>query len=129
MNNDLVIQCVIPCVFTVIGWIVVYFLAIHQNTLFKKKEITIEFLIQSWKKLEKASNRKDNKYNMEVESAIAEIQLLGTKRQIELALQFAEEIARDQKGSAQDILDSLRENLRKELKLEKAPKKFKYLRF
>ena len=125
MSNDLIIQCII----TVIGWIVVYILAIRQNTQIKKKEVTIEYLIQAWGKLEKASNRKDNRYNTEIETAIADIQLLGTKQQIELAQQFAEEFARNKEISALELLILLRENLRKELKLEKAPRKFKFLRF
>ena len=125
MNNDLIIQCII----TVIGWIVVYILAIRQNTQIKKKEVTIEYFIQAWGKLEKASNRKDNRYNTEIETAIADIQLFGTKQQIELAQQFAEEIARNKESSALELLILLRENLRKELKLEKAPRKFKFLRF
>ncbi len=125
MNNDLIIQCII----TVIGWIVVYIFAIRQNTQIKKKEVTIEYLIQAWGKLEKASNRKDNRYNTEIETAIADIQLFGTNRQIELAQQFAEEIARNKESSALDLLVLLREDLRKELKLESVPRKFKFLRF
>lgn len=125
MNNDLIIQCII----TVIGWIVVYIFAIRQNIQIKKKEVTIEYLIQAWGKLEKASNRKDNRYNTEIETAIADIQLLGTKRQIELAQQFAEEIARNKESSTLELLVLLREDLRKELKLERVPRKFKFLRF
>lgn len=125
MNNDLIIQCII----TVIGWIVVYIFAIRQNTQIKKKEVTIEYLIQAWGKLEKASNRKDNRYNTEIETAIADIQLFGTNRQIELEQQFAEEIARNKESSALDLLVLLREDLRKELKLESVPRKFKFLRF
>lgn len=125
MNNDLIIQCII----TVIGWIVVYIFAIRQNTQIKKKEVTIEYLIQAWGKLEKASNRKDNRYNTEIETAIADIQLFGTKRQIELAQQFAEEIARNKESSTLELLVLLREDLRKELKLDRVPRKFKFLRF
>lgn len=125
MNNDLIIQCII----TVIGWIVVYIFAIRQNTQIKKKEVTIEYLIQAWGKLEKASNRKDNRYNTEIETAIADIQLFGTKRQIELAQQFAEEIARNKESSTLELLILLREDLRKELKLDRVPRKFKFLRF
>lgn len=125
MNNDLIIQCII----IVIGWIVVYIFAIRQNTQIKKKEVTIEYLIQAWGKLEKASNRKDNRYNTEIETAIADIQLFGTKRQIELAQQFAEEIARNKESSTLELLVLLREDLRKELKLDRVPRKFKFLRF
>lgn len=50
MNNNLVIQCIL----TVIGWIVVYILALRQNTQIKKKEVTIKFLVQAWERLEKS---------------------------------------------------------------------------
>ena len=113
MNNNLVIQCIL----TVIGWIVVYILALRQNTQIKKKEVTIKFLVQ------------DNSYNTDIETAIADIQLFGTKRQIELAQQFAEEIARNKESSTLELLILLREDLRKELRLEKVPRKFKFLRF
>ena len=63
------------------------------------------------------------------ETAIADIQLFGTKRQIELAQQFAEEIARNKESSTLELLILLREDLRKELRLEKVPRKFKFLRF
>lgn len=125
MNNNLVIQCIL----TVIGWIVVYILALRQNTQIKKKEVTIKFLVQAWERLEKASNRQDNSYNTDIETAIADIQLFGTKRQIELAQQFAKEIARNKESSTLELLILLREDLRKELRLEKVPRKFKFLRF
>ena len=124
MNNNLIIQCIL----TVGGWIVVYILAIRQNNRLKKKEVTIDFLIKAWRMLEKASNRKDGKYNADLETAIADIQLLGTKRQIELAQQLAKEITENQEGDATELLILLREDLRKELMLEKAPRKFKFLR-
>ncbi|OWP33298.1 hypothetical protein CBG55_03645 [Prevotella intermedia] len=125
MNDNLIIQSIL----TVGGWIVVYILAIRRNTRLKKKEVTIEFLIQAWKRLERASNRKDGKYNTDIENAVADIQLLGTKRQIELAQQLAKEIAENRGGEALELLILLREDLRKELMLEETPREFKFLRF
>ena len=125
MNDNLIIQSIL----TVGGWIVVYILAIRRNTRLKKKEVTIEFLIQAWKRLERASNRKDGKYNTDIENAVADIQLLGTKRQIELAQQLAKEIAENRGGETLELLILLREDLRKELMLEETPREFKFLRF
>ena len=125
MNDNLIIQCIL----TVGGWIIVHILAIRQNTRLKKKEVTIEFLIQAWRMLEKASNRKDNKYIADIEIAVADIQLLGTKRQIKLAQQLAKEIAEIGEGSTLELLILLREDLRKELMLEETPREFKFLRF
>lgn len=115
MNNNLVIQCIL----TVIGWIVVYILALRQNTQIKKKEVTIKFLVQAWERLEKASNRQDNSYNTDIETAIADIQLFGTKRQIELAQQFAEEIARKQREFNVRIIDLAKGGFAKRIKVRK----------
>ncbi len=124
MNDSLILQSTL----TIIGWIVVYILAFRKNTRIKKKDITINYLIEAWRKLEKASNRVDDKYLHEIETAIADIQLFGTRKQIELAQQFSEKFAKERQGSTLELLTLLREDLRKELNLEKAPKKFRFLR-
>ena len=87
------------------------------------------YLIEAWKMLERASCREDNRYNTDVEIAIANIQLFGTTRQIELAQKFIEEIARNHSSSALELLNQLRRDLRKELKLEKSFVDMKFLRF
>lgn len=125
MNETLVPQITI----VILGAVVTYFLAIYQNITFKKKEVTIKYLIDAWGMLERASCREDNRYNTDVEIAIANIQLFGTTRQIELAQKFIEEIARNHSSSALKLLNQLRKDLRKELKLEKPLVDMKLLRF
>ena len=125
MNETLVPQITI----VILGAVVTYFLAIYQNITFKKKEVTIKYLIDAWKKLERASCREDNRYNTDIEIAIANIQLFGTTRQIELAHKFIEEIERNSSGSTLELLNQLRKDLRKELKLEKTFVDMKLLRF
>ena len=125
MNETLVPQITI----VILGAVVTYFLAIYQNITFKKKEVTIKYLIDAWGMLERASCREDNRYNTDVEIAIANIQLFGTTRQIELAQKFIEEIARNHSSSALELLNQLRKDLRKELKLEKPLVDMKLLRF
>ncbi len=125
MNETLVPQITI----VILGAVVTYFLAIYQNITFKKKEVTIKYLIDAWGMLERASCREGNRYNTDVEIAIANIQLFGTTRQIELAQKFIEEIARNHSGSALELLNQLRKDLRKELKLEKPLVDMKLLRF
>ena len=125
MNETLVPQITI----VILGAVVTYFLAIYQNITFKKKEVTIKYLIDAWGMLERASCREDNRYNTDIEIAIANIQLFGTTRQIELAQKFIEEMARNHSSSALELLNQLRKDLRKELKLEKPFVDMKFLRF
>ena len=125
MNETLVSQITIA----IFSAVVTYFLAIYENITFKKKEVTIKYLIDAWGMLERASCREDNRYNTDVEIAIANIQLFGTTRQIELAQKFIEEIATNHSSSALELLNQLRKDLRKELKLEKSFVDMKFLRF
>ena len=129
MDKSLVIQLLIQCLLTVLGWIVFYLFAIHKNTIIKKKEVTVMFLIEAWRRLEKASNRGDDYHREEVESAIADIHLFGSKRQIELAKRFSDEIAKKKEGSTLELLLLLRDDLRKELNLEKTSENVQFLGF
>lgn len=109
--------------------IIGYMLTLEQNKRIKKKDVKVKYLIEAWRKLEHAANRKDNRYSSDIENAIAEIQLFGSKHQVELAWKFAEEMSRNPNGSLTEILEALRADLRKELGLKKASKGFKFLRF
>lgn len=83
-----------------------------------------------WRKLEGASNRDDPKRcHPDLESAIADIQLLGSPHQVALATQFAIEMARDRTSSLNDLLFDLRQSLRSELELERVSEKVIFLRF
>lgn len=125
MNINLIITILI----TVFGWIVLYFHAIRTNTLLKKKEITIKYLSDAWSSLEKGSNRRDKKYNIDIEVAIGQIQLFGTERQIELAQKLAFELSSKGECSTLELLNLLRDDLRKELMLKKSLRGIKFLRF
>ena len=50
-----------------------------------------------------------------LESAVADTQLLGTPRQVELAHKFATEYATNKCADAEDLLSDLRNALRQEL--------------
>lgn len=128
MDKGLVIQLLVQCLLTVLGWIVLYFCAIRENTRIKKKEVTVRFLIEAWRRLEKESNRGNDYNRQEVESAIADIQLFGSKHQIELAKRFSEELAKTNEGSTLELLLSLRGDLRRELNLEKISEPYQDLR-
>ena len=60
---------------------------------------------------------------MPLESALADVQLLGSPKQIRLAVQFANSLAETGNGDTTALLEGMREELRDELSLETAPKK------
>jgi hypothetical protein len=126
--NTLVAFCVLPLI-TIIGWIIVYFLDKKRDEKNKRKEIRVNYLIEAWRLLESASNREDNKLNKNLEAAVADIQLFGNRKQIELAKELADKLS-ESGGHAyiNSLLSELRTNLREELKLEKVHSKLTHLR-
>lgn len=113
----------------VLGWVITHYLALRKSARDKKREVTTEYLIKAWRTLESASNRSDNSHNAKLETAIADIQLLGTQKQIELAQQFADQISRTGVGDPLELLIQLREDLRKELGLSPVKPCLNILRF
>lgn len=112
----------------ILGWGITHYLALRKSARDKKREVTTEYLIKAWRTLENASNRSNNSHNAKLETAIADIQLLGTQKQIELAQQFAEQIFRTGAADSLELLRQLREDLREELGLSPVKRCLKILR-
>ena len=84
----------------------------------KRREIRLNHLIDAYRKLESASNRPmtpDSEHARNIESAIADIQLFGSVRQLELAQIAAKTFAKIGEVSFNDLLNDLRDDLRNEL--------------
>lgn len=109
---------VLALVFSIAGLFVAHFLSIKRDSLNKKKEIRIQYLITAWQHLESSSNRDNNKYLSDLEKAIADIQLFGTLRQIQLSREIVSEFAIEKRCTLDKLLQELRDDLRKELNLE-----------
>jgi hypothetical protein len=83
-----------------------------------RRQTRVEYLLSAYRRLEAASNRDMTQPHEEaIESAISDIQLLGTVGQVELADQFAKQFASDRTADAEPLLENLRRTLRKELSL------------
>ena len=87
----------------------------RRDLINKKKEIRISYLIDAFRSIEDASQRRDYDKLLQLESAIADIQLFGTKKQVELSRKFAMEFANNHSADAMPLLHNLRDDLRKEL--------------
>ncbi len=120
---------IIGLIITIIGWGIVHLSAIKRDAINKRKEIRIKYLIDAWRLLDEASNRSHNDLNKNIEKAISDIQLFGSKTQIELAQKMAEDISSLGSGESLGLLIDLRKDLRKELDLETVPERFRFLRF
>jgi hypothetical protein len=120
MNTTAIIPIIVTALVAMVGWFIVHQLSISRDIKNKRTELKIKYLIEAYRKLENISHR-DNPNMQDFESAIADIQLFGTKRQVELAQKIATEFAKNKTVSLNDLLSDLREDLRKLLHLEQLP--------
>ena len=118
INLKLLIPLLITAVVTVIGWYIVHIFSSKRDKKNKQRELRVNYLIEAWRKLEYASNRKGIDAKEYVERPIADIQLFGTKKQIELTIKIANELAEKKGANLIELLTELRQDLRKELNLE-----------
>lgn len=107
----------------IFGWILGHTFNASRDFQNKKREIQLKYLIESYRHLEAGASRGaicGTKYGEDFESAIADIQLLGSCEQAKMAKKLSEQIAnRDSQASTGPLLMSLRNTLRTQLKLNK----------
>jgi hypothetical protein len=91
------------------------------DILRKQRDIRVSYLIEAFRVLAKRANLPKGRSPLElapqIESALADIQLLGTQEQIKAAMHFAKAEASHQLISMDDLLKTFRAELRQELAL------------
>jgi hypothetical protein len=88
----------------------------------KRRDLRVQFLVEAWRNIERASNRTGRKEMRGLEQALADVQLLGTPSQADQAARVARSLARKATNSAaiDELLESLRVDLRDEMRLGRA---------
>lgn len=122
---------------TAIGWLVIHSLALRRDQSTKRRDPSITFIIEAWRRLGHAGGAQirdpkspeNRQYVEDIERALGDIQLFGSAKQVELALSFAEGL-RDQKTASIDaLLKDLRADLRNELGLLPLQSPYQQVRF
>jgi hypothetical protein len=126
MNSGNLLAILITVALTSAGW----YVAVRRDRLSKKRDLRTQYLIEAYRRLESAGNRVEPSFKSEeaLESAVADIQLFGSQEQLRLSKQFALEFAEHGRSVLDPLLESLREDLRKELDLGTASEPITYLR-
>jgi hypothetical protein len=130
MNWPLLLPLLVTTITAVGGWLVVHRTAAKRDQMNKRRDLRIQYLIDAYRKLERISNRDEAspEWAGNIESAIADIQLFGSVRQVAMAKQFASDMAAERQASADELLADLRKDLRRELMLEDVSSDLKFLR-
>ena len=110
----------IPSLVIVAGWFFVHRLNAQRDLAIRRREARLKALEAAYMRLATSSNRPLNdELKDELEKFVAEIQLYGTPRQIQLMTVLVEEFKKpNNRVSYDEILADLRDAIRKELNLE-----------
>lgn len=126
---DVTTAAVITAFVVVIGWYVAHYLTAKRDQANKRRDLRVKYLIEAYRRLEFVGNRPlTNEVAPEFEKAVADVQLFGTPRQVELAQAFALGFAEKGTHPLDPLLNELRQELRKELNLEPVEPNIKYPR-
>jgi hypothetical protein len=129
MNWDILPPLVVTAGLTILSWYFVHGLAASRDQKNKRRDLRVEYLLQAYRRLEGCANREHPvPWHADLELAIADVQLLGSRSQITLAQKFSETFARGGGADVDSLLTDLRVDLRKELQLDKVPPTIRYLR-
>jgi hypothetical protein len=129
MNIEHLASLLITAIVAILGWAVIHRLSMRRDLVNKRRELRVQYLIEAYRRLEFVGNRPlTRELGPEFEKAIADVQLFGTPRQVELAREFALGFAKSGTHALDPLLNELRNNLRNELNLEPVQGNITYLR-
>jgi hypothetical protein len=130
MDWKLAISVFVPAAVVVAGWFVVHRFNSSKDFAARRRELIVGYLLDAYRKLERSAEAVEPADSWkDMESAVADIQIFGSAKQVVLAQQFANEIASSHTASATTLLKELRQSLRAELKLEPVSQSIIHLRF
>jgi hypothetical protein len=95
-----------------------------------RRDMRVTYLLSAYRALDGASNRAaiSLQHERDLESAVADVVLLGSERQVELANNFSRAFAKEGHADSAALLEALRSDLRKELLLGAAGARTTWLR-
>jgi hypothetical protein len=127
------IGIIISAIIIIIGWIIAHRYNIKRDTLAKRRDLRVQYLLDAYRQLENTANRPINmlpETKRAFESAVADIQLLGTRVQIDALLTYLNQyIVEEGEKNIDPVLKILRDDLREELNLERDVPKIHQFRF
>lgn len=130
MDWKVFVSIFVPAVVAIVGWFVANRIGARKDLATRRRELIVSYLVDAYRKLEKSASAVIPEESWAgIESAIADIQLFGSSRQVELAQVFAREMSRNQTSFATALLEELRQSLRRELELAPATGPIIHLRF
>lgn len=113
------------------GWYVVHRLTAWRDRVNHRRQLKTQYLIDAYRRLANAANRPPNPnspFFRNMETAIADIQLFGTNKDIDLVCTFLKDFSQNNQASLDPLLLVLRNQLRDELGYEKVFENVRWFR-
>lgn len=129
MDIDL-LKVLLTVLTVVVGWIVGHYFTTKRDVLLKRREISLEYLINAYRILTNDISHRpsDQNTNKKLEEILSDIQLFGTEKQVRLAKELIDTLVRKGEFPLDPLINDLRNDLRKELRLSKINENVKWLR-
>lgn len=126
LNPDLLIPLIVTTTFGLFGWFVTHLLSSERDRAIKRRELRTERLIRAFGALLDLKAYSDPSTRpvdvaRNAESALSELQLFGTKKQLQLLKRIQYDV--------EPLVDELQNDLRSELKLERHREEPIWIRF
>ncbi|PCJ24810.1 MAG: hypothetical protein COA97_09130 [Flavobacteriales bacterium] len=118
-------------VLAVLGWLAGHYLTSQRDKKNKSREISVKHLIDAYLILttEIVQRPDSESKNRKIENVISEIQLFGSKKQVELAKILADEVSEGKNFQLDFLINSLRDDLRKQINLKSIEGNVRWLRY
>ena len=132
MSDSINISHLVTVVIALGGWLAVHRFSAWRDRINHKRKMQTDFLVTAFQQLANSANRPfapGAEHLKDMESALADIQLFGSKTQVQQVEDFASEFAQANSASLDPLLNSLRQDLRKELGYEQINSNVKWVRF
>ena len=109
----------VPAVIAVVGWFAGHEFSVYRDRQNKRRDLRIQFLLDAYRRLESGAHRQTmtDDQKLAVESAVADIQLLGTPEQVAATASYVRRHAADSGAEIDEVLRLLRSDLRNEVGL------------
>ena len=132
MSDSVDISHLITVGVALCGWLAVHRFSAWRDRINHKRKMQTDFLVIAFQRLANAVHRPfatGAEHLKDLENTLADIQLFGSKKQVQLVEDFATEFAKASSASLDPLLNSLRQDLRKELGYEQINSNVKWVRF
>lgn len=101
--------------------VLTHLLTSRRDLANRRRELRIEYLLSAYRTMADSPERSLYRGSSDArafEKAVADIQLLGSRQQVELATELATEMTTKSRADPDPLLQLLRDDLRKEMSLE-----------